>query len=326
MQIPGFNCGKIIATLGPASSSQDTIQALIAAGVDVFRLNMSHLSRQDAAVLIQRIRAASAQVAILVDLQGPKLRLTALPAPLPIQAGQRLLLRAGSLDSGPDALYVPLTEFVDGLQPGQRVLIDDGMLQFRVVARHPTAEVLVEALNGGTIKSHKGVAAPELNLVPTVYLDAEDLADIHFAAAQEVDFIAASFVSQPQDVRDVRTALGPAGDDIDIIAKIENRRGVQQIEDIIRTADGIMVARGDLGVEIPPEEVPMVQKHIVRACSLAAKPIIVATQMLESMIKSPVATRQKPRTSPMPSSTAPMPSCSLARPRWDNIPSRRCAP
>lgn len=292
MRTSPFKKTKIVSTLGPATDSPEMIQKLMEAGVDVFRLNMSHMDRDLASDVIAFIRRSSLRTAILVDLQGPKIRLTEMDEAVEVAPGDQLRLCAGEEKSTPDRLYIPFAELIEQLGKGNQVLINDGLVRLAVVEREDDHTVVAEVLDGGTISSRKGVAVPDLQLIPERYLDDEDERDLRFAARRQVDFVAASFVSQAADVEFVRSILKEEQEeDIAIIAKIESRVGVNNIQEIIDVADGIMIARGDLGVEIPPEEVPIVQKRIIKLCKRFGKPVIVATQMLESMTHSPVASR-----------------------------------
>ncbi len=291
MSIPEFTRTKIVATLGPATISTEMLRALIDEGVDVFRLNMSHMDHDTARDLIARIRRLDHRCGILVDLQGPKMRLTDVVEPFPVHNGDAIVVRAGEETGSREAIYVPVPELIAKLEPGHHLLIDDGLLRFKVVERRGEGEILATVVSGGVVRSRKGVAAPEARFTPEQYIDEGDLADIRFAARKQVDFIAASFVSRAADVRAVREAMGDEAHQIGIVAKIESRVGIDNIQEIIDEADGIMIARGDLGVEIPAEEVPLVQKRVIKLCKGAAKPVIVATQMLESMVNHPIASR-----------------------------------
>lgn len=291
MVLTNFTKTKILATLGPASTSSKVLEQLIIEGVDVFRLNMSHMDHEEALEVVGKIRRLSSRVGILIDLQGPKIRLTEIDTPFEISPGEHIELATGEEPSTRELLRIPFDELVAGLQVGHYLLIDDGLIRLRVIERKDPTRIVCEAVNQGLIRGRKGVAAPDMRLVPKRYLDDSDIADIKFGAKAKVDFVAASFVSRALDVDRVREELGAEGREIHIIAKIESRVGVENIDEIIEAADGVMVARGDLGVEIPPEEVPLVQKRIIRRCNAAAKPVVVATQMLESMVKQPIASR-----------------------------------
>ena len=290
MSLDQFVKTKIIATVGPASESTAMLRELIAAGADVFRLNMSHMDHATADDVIARVRRLSSRVAILADLQGPKVRLSDVAEPFEVTKGARISITTGEAASSSDGLFTPEGALVRALQPGHRVLIDDGRIRLRCV-ECGEGTVITEVMAGGLVKGKKGIAVPDARFTPDEYLHEQDLRDLRFAVKRDVDFVAASYVSTGADVAAVRAAMNGAGDHIGIVAKIESRMGVENIDEIIAAADGIMVARGDLGVEIPPAEVPLVQKRLIKKCNHAAKPVVVATQMLESMIKSPVASR-----------------------------------
>jgi pyruvate kinase len=290
MSLEHFIKTKIIATLGPATESEEQLKRLAEAGVDVFRLNMSHMSLEKADTLVARIRCITDHVAILLDLAGPKMRLTDVEAPFALAKGDSISLKNSDAFSTRAMLCVPVDGLMAALKPGQRVLIDDGRVWLEVTAEAEDGVVPTKVLKGGPIKSRKGLAAPDSRFTPAHYLDEDDVAVLHFAAKRQVDFVAASYASRAEDIVAVREGLGPDSD-LGIIAKIESRVGVENADAILSVADGIMVARGDLGVELPPEEVPLIQKQLIKKCNAASKPVVVATQMLESMVHSPVASR-----------------------------------
>jgi len=282
---------KIVATLGPASSDIAMIRALVEAGVNVFRLNFSHGTREDHAARHAAIRAVEREtgrpLAILADLQGPKLRVGQL------QGGQ-VELKAGAkfrldLDKTPgDAKRAPLPhpEILAAVEPGAELLLDDGRIRLRVEAKDATgADTLV--LDGGVLKERKGVNVPDV-VLPIAALTEKDRADLATALDLGVDWVALSFVQRADDVAEAKKLVAGAAY---VMAKIEKPAAVERIEEIIELADGLMVARGDLGVEMPVEVVPGVQKRLVRAARRAGKPVVVATQMLESMVTMPVPTR-----------------------------------
>jgi pyruvate kinase len=282
---------KIVATVGPASNAPDMLKALFLAGVDTFRLNFSHGTQADHAKVHAAIRALEAEVgrpiAILQDLQGPKIRIgTIRDGKIAVAAGDRIrFVRTGS-DGDANAIPLPHPEVFAAIMPGQDLLIDDGRVRTRVTGlgdEHIDATVVT----GGTISNRKGVNLPGtvLNLSP---LTEKDRADLEFGLELGVDWVALSFVQRPEDVIEAR---GLIKDRAGVMAKIEKPAALSQIDGIIRLVDALMVARGDLGVEIPHEEVPGRQKELVRACRIAAKPVIVATQMLESMVNAPTPTR-----------------------------------
>jgi pyruvate kinase len=282
---------RIVATLGPATSSEAAIRALFEAGVDVFRLNFSHGAQADHAARLASIRRLEAEFArpigVLLDLQGPKLRLgTFAGGKARLDVGARFRL---DLDAAPgDAQRAPLLhpEIFAALQPGTELLLDDGKLRLHVDAcGSDFAETTVVV--GGQISDRKGVNVPSV-VLPISPLTAKDREDLAFGLSLGVDWVALSFVQRPEDIVEAREIIG---DRAWIMAKLEKPAAIQQLAGIVALADGIMVARGDLGVELPPEEVPELQRLIVRSCRQAGKPVVVATQMLESMIHAPVPTR-----------------------------------
>ena len=282
---------KIVATIGPASSGSERLRALFDAGVDVFRLNFSHGTHDEHRARFEEIRAVEAEVGrpigILADLQGPKLRLGNF-------AGGKAELPAGchfrlDLDTKPgDTSRAPLPhpEVFEALHPGTELLLDDGKVRLRVIdcgADFADTECLV----GGTLSDHKGVNVPGA-VLPISAMTEKDRADLSFALGQGADWVALSFVQRPEDVAEGRKLIGNAAG---LMVKLEKPAAIRRLDEIIDLADALMVARGDLGVEMPPEDVPSVQKQIIHACRLAGKPVIVATQMLESMITAPTPTR-----------------------------------
>ena len=282
---------KILATLGPASASPEMIAKLLQAGADAFRVNMSHGDHATHAATIAAIRAAekelSRPIPILCDLQGPKLRVGQF-------TGGRAVIRHGghfTLDRDPapgdeNRVCLPHPELFGVLGKGQRLLIDDGKLRLRVIRADADA-ILCSAEVGGVIMDRKGVNVPDV-VVPIPALTEKDRRDLAFAVQHGADWVALSFVQRPEDVAEARRLMGGYGA---LIAKIEKPAAIDRLDQIIELADGIMVARGDLGVELNPEEVPPLQKHIVEVTRRSGKPVIVATQMLESMIESPAPTR-----------------------------------
>ncbi len=282
---------KIVATLGPSSSTPEQIRALFEAGVDVFRLNFSHGTHQEHLARFEAIRrvehASGRPIAILADLQGPKLRLgTFESGRIELAAGAHLRL---DLDPRPgDQARAPLPhpEIFAALQPGTDLLLDDGKVRLETESCGPGfAETLCRV--GGPLSDRKGVNVPNA-VLPLSAITGKDRADLAFALDHGADWIAFSFVQRPDDVAEGRKLVaGRAG----VMVKLEKPAAIERLAQIIELADGLMVARGDLGVEMPPEDVPSVQKQVVHACRLAGKPVIVATQMLESMIASPTPTR-----------------------------------
>ena len=282
---------KIVATLGPSSSDHDTIRALWDAGADVFRLNMSHGTHEDIAARHAIIRKIEAEIgrpiAILADLQGPKLRVgTFAYGALDLEEGQRFRLDLDTAEGDHERVMLPHPEIFEALQPGATLLVDDGKIRLKVEACGPDfadCSVIV----GGTISNRKGVNVPDV-VLPLAALSKKDRGDLEFVCGLGVDWLALSFVQRSEDVTEARKlAAGRAA----ILSKIEKPAAVAAFDDILAASDGIMVARGDLGVELPVQNVPPIQKRLVRKCRAAAKPVIVATQMLESMIDSPMPTR-----------------------------------
>ncbi|UMY18744.1 pyruvate kinase [Methylobacterium organophilum] len=282
---------KIVATVGPATSSPETLKALCLAGVDTFRLNFSHGVQADHARVHAAIRALEEEVgrpiAILQDLQGPKIRVGTLrDGRLDVVPGQglRFVLRGAEGDAR--AIPLPHPEIFAAVVPGQELLIDDGRVRVRVTGIE-TEALEAEVVIGGAISNRKGVNLPGtlLDLSP---LTEKDRADLAFGLELGVDWVALSFVQKPADLIEAR---GLIGDRAGIMTKIEKPQALERIDDIVRLSDAVMVARGDLGVEIPHEDVPGRQKELIRACRLAVKPVVVATQMLDSMVAAPTPTR-----------------------------------
>lgn len=290
----GRKCTKIVATLGPASSSDEAVYRLIEAGVDVFRLNFSHGTHDTHRANIERIRhlarEAETNIAILQDIQGPKIRIGKVKGgEVTLKAGQTFVLTPDEVEADESKAYVSYHRLADDIGIGDRILIDDGKLEAQVVATEGN-DLVTRVLVGGPLKPHKGVNFPGAMLKISILTD-KDKGDLKFGAEMGVDLVAASFVQTPHDVLEVKEFLLKFGKRTPIIAKIERREAVQTVRDIVLVADGVMVARGDLGVEIPVEDVPLVQKEIIRCCNLEGKPVITATQMLDSMIANPRPTR-----------------------------------
>lgn len=286
---------KIICTLGPASSDEDTIRSLIRAGMDVARLNFSHGSHEHHRKTIELVRRLSDEedrnVSILQDLQGPKIRVGQVQdGAVLIQHGQRLVLTNEQLDiSTGQRAFVSYPNLAKDVQVGKRILIDDGLLELEVMATEG-ADVVTEVVVGGTLRSRKGVNLPHIrNSTPS--LTQKDLHDLQFGLSMNVDIIALSFVRTQEDVQDLMQRVRESGKQISVVAKIEKPEAVENIDQILEIADGIMVARGDLGIEMAMADLPSTQKMIIHKCLAAGKPVITATQMLESMIENPRPTR-----------------------------------
>ncbi|MDA7087900.1 pyruvate kinase [Pseudomonas sp. SA3-5] len=282
---------KILATLGPAIKTQDDIRQLVEAGVNLFRLNFSHGEHADHAQRYDWVRAVEQQlntpIGILMDLQGPKLRVGRFAeGKVMLERGQTLRLDLDSTPGDAQRVNLPHPEIIEALQPGMSLLLDDGRLRLQVTSKQSDA-VITEVIAGGELSDRKGVNVPEavLQLSPLTDKDRRDLA---FGLELGVDWVALSFVQRPQDIIEARELIG---DKAFLMAKIEKPSAVIHLEEIARLCDAIMVARGDLGVEVPAENVPRIQKDIIRTCRQLGKPVVVATQMLESMRFSPAPTR-----------------------------------
>ena len=293
---------KIVATIGPASESEQALEALITAGMNVARLNFSHGTHEEHQAKVTRIREVSKRlgvsVGILQDLQGPKIRVGKLDVPLQLRMDEEVFLYS-TQDEPPKTsnqlIPVDFRELFDSVQAGDRLLLDDGRLALKVlssVGRLVHAKVLV----GGNLSSHKGINLPGVKLRISGFTD-KDREDLAFGISLGVDAVAISFVRSAEDVKTVRAAIDAFSEGYDrkvkplLIAKLEKPEAMNELDEILDVVDGVMVARGDLGVELPPERVPSIQKHIIRAANARAKLVITATQMLESMIQNPLPTR-----------------------------------
>ncbi|MFE1601802.1 pyruvate kinase [Methylobacterium sp. ID0610] len=282
---------KIVATLGPASGEPEVIERLFEAGADVFRLNMSHLPRENLAERVAVIRSIEQRlrrpIAILLDLQGPKLRVGRFAGDAAIlETGQTFVLDGDEAPGDATRVHLPHPEILSSLEPGHTVLIDDGKLRLSVVEVGPRRAV-TRVLVGGRISNRKGVSLPDTT-IPVAAMTEKDHLDLEAGLAANIDWIAVSFVQRPEDVAEVKAiAAGRAL----VMAKIEKPQALAHLDAIMEVSDGLMVARGDLGVEMPLEQVPGVQKRITRGARRLGKPVVVATQMLESMISAPVPTR-----------------------------------
>ncbi len=285
---------RIICTLGPASESPEIIAALIQAGMNVARLNFSHGTHPQHASVVHAIRSVSkrlnTQIAILQDLSGPKMRIGSLEnGPVHLTDGQRFDLTSRAVPGDKTSVSLNYPGLITVAGPGRHVLLGDGNLELLIVKK--TSDTLIcEVLHGGQLEGHKGITVPGIVLPESVPTQ-KDLADLEFGLKHGVDWIALSFVSSASEIRALRQAVQAQGKDTPIIAKIERQMALHNLEEIVQEADGIMVARGDLGLEIGLQEIPFAQKQIIQTASLAGKPEITATQMLESMIANPRPTR-----------------------------------
>ncbi len=288
---------KIVATLGPASNDAAVLEKLLGLGVDVARLNFSHGRHEEHAQRLDRIRAASRHlgkaVAVLQDLQGPKIRtgpLKAGKAGVELRSGAEISITTETEVSGDERMVsTTYTHLAEDVRPGDRLLVDDGLLELRVLSSDGV-RLRAEVVEGGTLGEHKGINLPGVALRAEA-LSEKDRADLAFGIAHGVDYVALSFVRSAADVTLCRTEMERAGRVVPVIAKIEKPEALEQIDGILAAADGLMVARGDLGVEILPERVPLIQKELCRKANAAGKPVIIATQMLNSMIEHPRPTR-----------------------------------
>jgi pyruvate kinase len=286
---------KIIATVGPACGSGDVLAALILAGVNVFRLNFSHGTHESHDEVFRAIRDASrrtgGRVAVLQDLSGPKIRTG--PAgpdgPLPLQDGGELRIAPGDAPSEPGRIFTTYTPLLHSARPGARLLLDDGRIELRVI-RQSDSELVTEVVHGGSLGAHKGINAPGVAL-PVSAVTTKDVADLRFGLQLGVDLVALSFVQTAEDVMRAREVMSESGRQVPVIAKIERPAAVENLSAILAVAQGVMVARGDLGLEMPLEQLPRIQKAIIRSARLLGRPAILATQVLESMRVDPRPTR-----------------------------------
>jgi len=286
---------KIVATLGPASLTPETLARLIGAGLDVVRLNFSHGARQDHARAIRMVRQAAAEagrlIPILADLQGPKIRTGPLGAGAPVELpdGAWVRLAAGEAPGDAGRISISYDKLAEEAPPGSRVLLADGAIELEV-DHAEGGEVVCRVVHGGMLRERQGVNLPGAAL-SVAALTEKDKEDLKFALAEQVDFLALSFVRHPKDLRLARSLIGWAGRATPLVAKIEKPQALEHLDEILEAADAVMVARGDLGVELSPAEVPLAQKRIIARAAAFRKPVITATQMLESMISRPRPTR-----------------------------------
>ncbi len=287
---------KIVATLGPASSAPEQIEALLRAGVDVVRLNFSHGTHAEHAELHARVRASAEAlgrpVAIMQDLQGPKIRVGALEhgQPITLVDGAELTITAEPGVAGrPELVSTTYTDLPRDVRPGDRILLDDGLLELRVVSAEPPL-VRTVVVHGGQLGEHKGINLPGVPVSAPALTD-KDREDLAFGLRLGVDYVALSFVRRAEEVTEARELIRKLDADVPLVAKLEKPEAIEHLDGIIGAADAVMVARGDLAVELSPEEVPPLQKLIIRKANAAGKPVITATQMLQSMIDQPRPTR-----------------------------------
>ncbi|WP_268222065.1 pyruvate kinase [Staphylococcus ureilyticus] len=288
---------KIVCTIGPASESEEMLEKLIKAGMNVARLNFSHGDHAEHKARIDRIREVSQRlgktVAILLDTKGPEIRTHNMKdGAIELEKGTEVIVSMTEVEGTPEKFSVTYDNLINDVQEGSYILLDDGLIELQVKQiDKANGEVVCDVLNTGELKNKKGVNLPGVKVSLPGITD-KDAEDIKFGISENIDFIAASFVRRPSDVLDIRKLLEDGKNtNISIIPKIENQEGIDNIKEILEVSDGLMVARGDMGVEIPPESVPMVQKDLIRQCNKLGKPVITATQMLDSMQRNPRATR-----------------------------------
>ncbi|WP_243200738.1 pyruvate kinase [Lawsonibacter celer] len=286
---------KIICTLGPSVDSEEILRQLVLSGMNAARFNFSHGTHESHQALLTKLKHVrdelGAPVATILDTKGPEIRIKSFPAgPITLTKGQSFTLTTQDVPGDNTRVSVTYENLHNEVEPGCRILVDDGLVELRV-REIRGRDILCEVENGGALSSNKSINIPDVHILLPSLTD-KDREDIAFAVENDFDFIAASFVRKASDVEDIRSELHKhGGDDIRIIAKIENREGVTNLDDIIAASDGVMVARGDLGVEIPAYEVPILQKRMIKSTIRQGKPVITATQMLDSMIRNPRPTR-----------------------------------
>ncbi|MBC3759778.1 pyruvate kinase [Hyunsoonleella sp. SJ7] len=287
---------KIVATLGPATSTKEVLKGMLDEGANVFRINFSHANYEDVKERIGMIRELNEEfgynAAILADLQGPKLRVGVMKEEVIVNPGDEIIFATGKRFEGTkERVYMTYDNFPQDAKAGERILLDDGKLIFEVVSTDKKSEVKARVIQGGPLKSKKGVNLPNTDISQPA-LTEKDIEDAIFAVSQDVDWIALSFVRHAEDLMQLRDLIKEHSDyKIPIVAKIEKPEAVENIDKIVTQCDGIMVARGDLGVEVPAEEVPLIQKQLVLRAKKARIPVIIATQMMETMISSLTPTR-----------------------------------
>jgi pyruvate kinase len=290
-----FNKTKIVATIGPASSSKEKLKEMIESGMNIARLNFSHGSHDDHLDVLTKVRALNNElgihVGLLADLQGPKIRLGEVKdGGVEIRNGHKLIITTKQCVADSERVYITYPNFPKDVQQGDTILINDGKLILQVIKTDKKTEVTATVEHGGMMESRKGVNLPNTK-ISMPCLTEKDLKDLEFALEHNVEWIGLSFVRSSEDVIKLKQLIAEKGKSSRVIAKIEKPEAVKDLDSIVRETDGVMVARGDLGVEIPMQEVPVVQKRIVQKCLNESKPVIIATQMMESMISNPAPTR-----------------------------------
>ncbi len=291
---PSLQHTKILCTLGPATATKERIKQMIIAGADAIRLNFSHSRHETHRKLFEMTRAAAKElnrhIPIIQDLQGPKIRIGALPGgPILLRPAAKVVLTTDAVAEGDERIPVAYKKLADDVQPGDMIFLDDGLLALRVDSKSGR-NVSCSVINGGLLKEHKGVNLPGVN-VSEPALTVKDRRDLLFGLELGVDFVALSFVRSAKDILDLKKLIAQKGQSTPVIAKIEKIEAIRELDAIIVASDAVMIARGDLGVELPSHEVPLLQKRIIKRCNEMGKPVITATQMLESMINNPRPTR-----------------------------------
>jgi pyruvate kinase len=294
VKIENFRRTKIICTMGPAVNTVDKLVKLIEAGMDAARINFSHGTRDEHLDMIKKIREASKitgkPIPIIQDLQGPKIRIGKLKQePIELITGQNITITTEDID-GDDKIISTSYKFLPtDVKEGDRILLDDGLIELKVTSVEDN-KIQCKIVDGGTLRSNKGMNLPGVNIsIPS--MTEKDIDDLKFGLSEGIDYVALSFVRKEEDVKSLKSIIKTLGYNVPVIAKIEKAEAIDSIEGIIEISDAIMIARGDLGVELPTEDVPILQKMLIQKCNLASKPVITATQMLESMIENPIPTR-----------------------------------
>lgn len=283
---------KIVATIGPASNKPEVIRKMLAAGMNVARINFSHGDHEGHTATVRMLREVAAAekklLAILGDLQGPKLRLGHVRAKgIPLNVGDEIVLTAHP--GQPAMIHLPHPDLIAAVQPGARLVIGDGEVEFQVAHKKPDTLYCVVTV-AGLLEARKGISAPGTDL-PISSIPEKDIRDLDLICQLELDYVALSFVRTAEDIVELRQMMKEKGANIPIIAKIEKSEAIEHLQEILQVTDGMMVARGDLGIDMPPQQVPLLQKQIIRACNRVGKPVITATQMLQSMVEHPRPTR-----------------------------------
>ncbi|WP_258099952.1 pyruvate kinase [Marinoscillum pacificum] len=289
-----FKKTKIVATIGPASRNKETLRELIKAGANVFRLNFSHGTHDDHKQTIDMVRELNEElgssVALLQDLQGPKIRVGKVENDgVPIHPGQQLIITTEDILGTSEKVSTVYEGIVNDVKPGDTILMDDGNIELKTI-KVEGADVYTEVVHGELLKSRKGINLPDSN-VSAPSMTEKDIEDLEFAFQFDLEWVALSFVRKASDIHQIKERIAKAGVNTKVIAKVEKPEAIANLDEIIEATDGVMVARGDLGVEVPSERVPILQKRMVKKCNRLGKPVIIATQMMESMIENPRPTR-----------------------------------